>query len=157
MTELLSQRQWFAADAEAQEACGMAFARALNGHAVVYLQGDLGAGKTTFTRGVLRAFGHQGAVKSPTYTLVEPYELASCTVFHFDLYRLNDPEELELMGIREYCRPDSLLMVEWPDRGYPFLPASDVVITIRGSGEGREIVLQAHSPKGQLILQQESA
>ena len=119
----------------------------------VVITGPFNAGKTTFTRGVLRGFGHNGAVKSPTYTLVEPYELPGQTVYHFDLYRLTDPEELELMGIREYFRPDSLVLVEWPARGAPLLPPADVVITIRpGPQGGRELAFTAHNDYGQAVL-----
>ncbi|HEX6592125.1 MAG TPA: tRNA (adenosine(37)-N6)-threonylcarbamoyltransferase complex ATPase subunit type 1 TsaE [Moraxellaceae bacterium] len=141
-----------AADAEAQEALGRELAAALEGRGVVYLEGDLGAGKTTLTRGILRGYGHTGAVKSPTYTLVEPYELAAATVYHFDLYRLTDPEELELMGIRDYCRPDTLALVEWPERGQPLLPPPDLVITIRAMTQGRELVFTARNESGQSVL-----
>lgn len=141
-----------AADAEAQEALGRELAVALGGRGVVYLEGDLGAGKTTLTRGILRGYGHSGAVKSPTYTLVEPYELAAVTVYHFDLYRLTDPEELELMGIRDYCRPDTLALVEWPERGQPLLPPPDLVITIRAMTQGRELVFTARNEFGQSVL-----
>lgn len=141
-----------AADAEAQEALGRRFAAALRGHGVIYLEGDLGAGKTTFTRGVLRGFGHAGAVKSPTYTLVEPYEFPGLAVYHFDLYRLTDPEELELMGIREYFRADSLVLVEWPERGRPLLPPADVVITIRATRTGRELEFAAQNEYGHSVL-----
>lgn len=142
----------FAADADAQEALGRELAAALGGHGVVYLQGELGAGKTTLTRGVLRGYGHAGAVKSPTYTLVEPYELGAVTVYHFDLYRLTDPEELELMGIRDYCRPDSLVLIEWPERGRPLLPPADVVITIRSDNNGRELEFAAQNEYGRSVL-----
>ena len=139
-------------DPEAQERLGRALAAALAGHGVVYLEGELGAGKTTLARGILRGYGHEGAVKSPTYTLVEPYELAGVTVYHFDLYRLTDPEELELLGIRDYCRPDALALVEWPERGHPLLPPPDMVITIRSGIHGRDIELAARSDHGRAVL-----
>jgi tRNA threonylcarbamoyladenosine biosynthesis protein TsaE len=128
------------------------FYRALPPGCLVFLHGNLGAGKTTFTRGCLRAAGHAGAVKSPTFTLVEEYALRDRTLFHFDLYRLNDPEELEWMGIRDYLRPDTACFIEWPERGAGVLPEADVEITLEIEGEGRRAALVANTDAGRAVL-----
>ena len=136
-------------------ALGQKIGAALQGSAgVIFLSGTLGAGKTTFTRGVLKHYGHSGAVKSPTYTLVEPYRLAERDIYHFDLYRLADPEELEYMGIREYFDGQALCIVEWPDQGQGFLPKADLVVNLLPSGEGREAQLMANTRVGSAVIQQ---
>ena len=106
---------------------------------MIFLQGDLGAGKTTFARGFLRGYGFQDAVKSPTYTLVEPYEFKYCSIYHFDLYRLSSPEEVAHLGVEEYFTDQTICLVEWPERGRGWLPLPDLTITLSGSGAGREV------------------
>lgn len=140
------------ADAAATERAGQCLAPVLGAGGIVFLEGTLGAGKTHLARALLRALGHQGAVKSPTYTLVEPYELAALSVFHFDLYRLADPEELEFMGIRDYFAPGQLCLVEWPSRGAGFLPAPDLSLKLAPQGQGRSLWATAASPLGAAAL-----
>jgi tRNA threonylcarbamoyladenosine biosynthesis protein TsaE len=141
-----------APDEEAMVALGAKLAGALRGGLTVYLNGDLGMGKTTLARGIVQASGHQGAVKSPTYTLVEPYELDGLIIYHFDLYRLGSAEELEFMGIRDYFGPHSLALLEWPERGQGILPPGDLVITIEQQGLGRSVTICAATPAGVGVL-----
>lgn len=139
-------------DEARQVTLGECLGRALEGRGRVYLEGELGAGKTTLTRGVLRAYGHAGAVKSPTYTLVEPYELENARIHHFDLYRLGDPEELEFIGGRDLFDDDALCLVEWPSRGEGWLPAPDLRITLTLAGPGRLARLEAVSELGERVM-----
>jgi tRNA threonylcarbamoyladenosine biosynthesis protein TsaE len=121
---------------------------------VITLQGQLGAGKTTLSRGLLQGLGHRGSVKSPTYTLVEPYQLPVGSVFHFDLYRIVDAEELEYMGFAEYLAEAKLCLIEWPEPGQGFLPQADIAVEISQSGEGRCVTLAAYSVCGEQLLDQ---
>lgn len=129
-------------DEAATLAFGAALARRLPPGALVFLHGDLGAGKTTLVRGILRGLGHQGAVKSPTYTLLEPYELPSSLVYHFDFYRIADSEELDFIGLDELLESPALKLVEWPERAGSRLPAADVVVRMHVEGEGRRIEIE---------------
>jgi len=119
--------------------------------ALVYLCGDLGAGKTTLVRGLLRQLGHQGPVRSPTYTLVEPYDGISPPVAHLDLYRLSDPEELEYLGLRDLLERPGLILIEWPDRGVGVLPPADLELLIEHCGDRRRIRITAGADWAQLV------
>ncbi len=118
---------------------------------MIFLNGDLGAGKTTLTRGLMRAFGYTGAVKSPTYTLVEPYEFELCNIYHFDLYRLADPEEVSYLGTDEYFAASNLCLVEWAEKGAKWLPGADLLIDIAIEGTGRRLTCQSLTNKGAII------
>jgi len=143
------QRQLIARDTVHTEAIGACLATRRPQSAIVYLEGDLGAGKTTLVRGFVHASGHRGVVKSPTYTLVEPYEVASGTIYHFDLYRLNDPQELDDIGARDLFGAPAVCLIEWPSRGGDELPAADLILRLQIHGDGRRIELQACSPVGE--------
>lgn len=142
------------ADEDGMLKFGAQMAAACPSTATVFLYGQLGAGKTTLTRGFLQGLGHLGKVKSPTYTLVEPYELAGQTVFHFDLYRLTDPQELEFIGLEDYFRDQAICIVEWPERGASLLPPADLSCYIEQKAEGRQLRLEAGTERGQRIVAQ---
>lgn len=135
-------------------ALGQRLARAgADGGCTVFLRGELGAGKTTLARGFLRGMGHAGAVRSPTFTLVEPYDVNGRWIYHLDLYRLTDAEELEYLGVRDYCGGAAICLIEWPERGAGRLPAADLSIDIRAAGDGRSVELHAQTPSGLRILE----
>ena len=143
-----------APDEQAMTALGERLGRACSGGAIIYLTGDLGTGKTTLVRGVLRGLGHRGPVRSPTFTLVEPYAVGPVPVYHLDLYRLGDPEELEYLGLRDYLEPGVVWLVEWPERGVGHLPRPDLRVTIEYRGTGRRLELTAETATGRRLLDQ---
>ncbi len=120
---------------------------------VIFLQGNLGTGKTTFVRGFIHALGHHGVVKSPTYTLVEPYMIGGRAVYHFDLYRLADPDELEYAGGRDYFDGESICLIEWPEKAEGYLPTADIECHFDYEKTGRSVFIKANTPKGGRILQ----
>jgi tRNA threonylcarbamoyladenosine biosynthesis protein TsaE len=141
---------------------GATLAKAIQPNLTIYLHGDLGAGKTTLVRGLLHALGHVGKVKSPTYTLVEPYEvksnvISSLMLYHFDLYRFNDEEEWDSAGFRDYFNAQSVCVIEWPEKAENVLPTPDLNITfsIKNSGQhcSRSVSITSHSKLGQQCLQ----
>jgi tRNA threonylcarbamoyladenosine biosynthesis protein TsaE len=136
----------------AMESFGSQLAQGCSNRSILHLYGDLGAGKTTLVRGFLHALGHTGTVKSPTYTLVEPYHIKGRMVYHFDFYRLGDPEELEYLGIRDYLENDILCLIEWPEKGGELTPAADIQIQLQHHTDGRLLTLQAQTEIGQAIL-----
>ena len=160
----MTGHSFFLADEIATLAAGKMLALALRAYPlqqrwVIYLQGNLGAGKTTLSRGLLHALGHQGSVKSPTYTLVEPYELPDGTlatnkVYHFDLYRLRDPQELEFLGAQDYFDHGALCLIEWPECGAGYLPVADLVVELSPQLTGRSLILRSGTPAGEQLLNQ---
>jgi tRNA threonylcarbamoyladenosine biosynthesis protein TsaE len=137
---------------EQTEAAGALLARAIQSvtpeKVCICLEGDLGAGKTTFARGFLRGFGHTGRVPSPTYTLVEPYDVGAYRIYHLDLYRLHDGAELEYLGISEMTDSGNILLIEWPSRAADALPTKDLEVILKVSSDGRALTLRDHSPIG---------
>ena len=118
----------------------------------IYLEGELGAGKTTLVRGLLHQLGYDGKVKSPTYTLVESYDLKTKAVFHFDLYRLFNAEELDYLGLDDYFKDDALCLVEWAEKGQTWIPAPDVLIFLKYQSGGRHATISAQSMAGDLLI-----
>lgn len=132
-------------------ALGGRLARACHAAAVIYLHGQLGAGKTTLVRGFMRAMGYNGAVKSPTYTLIEPYEVADWRLYHLDLYRVEDAAELAYLGLRELHEGRAVMLVEWPERGEGFLPPPDLVVEIEYAVAGRQLLLKPLTTVGEVL------
>jgi len=145
----VSEVTLYLADEQAMSDFGARIARITQGHGLIFLEGNLGMGKTTLSRGIIRGLGHVGAVKSPTFTLVEPYEIGDIHAFHFDLYRLVDPEELEYLGIRDYFEDDALCLIEWPEKGAGFLPKPDLTITISPQDSGRSLNILSQGSRGE--------
>lgn len=148
-------RGFFLADEQQQIALAKKIAQQLKSSFVILLKGDLGAGKTTFARGFIHASGFDGIVKSPTYTLVEPYPINHGRMcYHFDLYRLADPEELEFTGARDYFNDSDVCLVEWPEKAEGFLPVADWVCQFSYHDEGRNLVISALTDKGKKFMLQ---
>ncbi|WP_448100555.1 tRNA (adenosine(37)-N6)-threonylcarbamoyltransferase complex ATPase subunit type 1 TsaE [Luteibacter jiangsuensis] len=141
-------------DEAATIALGQQLASRLREGLVVYLHGDLGAGKTTFARAFLRALGVGERVKSPTYSLIEGYDLADRRAFHLDLYRIADPGELEWLGLDSLAEPGAIVLVEWPERGAGALPPVDLEIRFRHDGGGRVVSFEPRSPAGERLIEQ---
>lgn len=139
-------------DAESQTAFGKRLAAILPSQMVIHLHGDLGTGKTTLARGILRGLGYQGPARSPTYTLIEPYEIGPRRVYHLDLYRLADPEELDYLGLRDLLGEAAIWLVEWPERAAGLLPAADLTIRIEYQREGRRLTLSPCNERTQELI-----
>jgi tRNA threonylcarbamoyladenosine biosynthesis protein TsaE len=144
--------QQFLADESATLELGRRIAQIVEPGLLIALHGDLGAGKTTLARGVLRGLGYDGRVKSPSYTLVELYELSRLHLYHFDFYRFSDPREMGDAGFREAFNGKAVCIVEWPERAADFLPVPDIDIRLKEERGGRSILLAAKTEKGKLCL-----
>lgn len=143
---------WTLPDEDATLALGAALAAVLRPGLVIYLSGDLGTGKTTLARGLLRALGHSGPVKSPTYTLVELYPISGYSVYHFDFYRFNSPEEWHQAGLEEHFDGRAICLVEWPEKAGSDLPAPDIRIHLNLDGDARQVSIKGSSERGTTCL-----
>lgn len=152
MTTQQRQQRFRLPDEDSQIRLGRHLGAALDWQGHIWLEGDLGAGKTTLTRGILRGAGHEGAVKSPTYTLLEPYDVSGRRIHHFDLYRLGDPEELAFMGARDLFEEGSLNIIEWPSMGEGELPTPDLIVMLTLDVPGRIADVAARSTRGMQAL-----
>ena len=149
------EKQIFLADESQQIALAATVAKYLKTSFIMLLKGDLGVGKTTFARAFIQASGFDGVVKSPTYTLVEPYPISHNRLcYHFDLYRLAEPEELEFIGARDYFNDNDVCLVEWPEKAEGFLPPADWICTFSHHNEGRNLIISALSDKGKKLMLQ---
>jgi tRNA threonylcarbamoyladenosine biosynthesis protein TsaE len=148
----MTEQHWELADEDATRALGSRVAGALDGGLVVYLHGELGAGKTSFARALLTALGVGERIKSPTYSLVEGYQAKGRPAWHLDLYRIADPGELEWLGLDALSDPAAVVLVEWPERGRGALPAPDLEVELSYSGLGRHAQLQPKTSRGKRLL-----
>ena len=147
----------FLADEAATIAYGQRLAKAINSKGLLTLSGNLGSGKTTLSRGLIQSYGHSGAVKSPTYTLVEPYEIGEKRIYHFDLYRMEDPEELEFIGLWDYLTQEALIIIEWPEKAFGVLPPADLAIQLEQQEKGRKITCSSNTSLGEAVLEKLAA
>lgn len=147
----MTEPHWNLPDEAATAALAIRMADALDGGLVVYLHGDLGAGKTSFARALLGALGVGERIKSPTYSLVESYRANGRAAWHLDLYRIADPGELEWLGLDALSDPAALVLVEWPERGAGALPAPDLVVHLGYAGTGRHARMETRTPRGEVV------
>jgi tRNA threonylcarbamoyladenosine biosynthesis protein TsaE len=149
---MIKSFQRFIPDESSMLDFGASLAMLSRGTTVIFLHGTLGAGKTTLARGFLRGLGYQDKVKSPTYTIVEPYEIAAQKLYHFDFYRLQGAQELEFIGVQDYFQEGAIILAEWPERGAGLLREADLSCYIVPEANGRQLRIEAQTPRGQEIL-----